>query len=268
MAGLPAFLKPVVEVKERPTDPDSAGYVRSFLIVRLAIGVLGLGLPLFLILWDGVWLDGDPFFRSSVSAYYYSGGRELFVGVLCAIGFFLITYKITQVNLDNTASILAGIAAIVVAFFPTGLPAPDTPLTPLQGKVGVDEVEATHFVAAAVFIGLLALLSYFFGVREGKRRRPGQRLPKEFWRWYHIGLAGVIAVTLAAIGLTELLDWGPDKRLFIGETVAAVAFGLSWLAKGAEFDTLFGRQRAPAASPDHARDAATETPPESPPVLE
>ena len=169
------FLTPVETVEPRPTDPERSRYVRSYLIMRIVVGALGVALPFLLVLVDGLWLDGDPFPRTSLSAYYYSGVRELFVGALSAIGIFLITYKVAESSLDNTLSLLAGAAVIVVALLPTGRPDDVLELTPLQDRLGESAVETTHFVAAAVFIGSLAVNSYFFGKREGTALPPWVR---------------------------------------------------------------------------------------------
>ena len=48
--------------------------------------------------------DGHPgsrIPRSSMSAYYYSGWREVFTVTIGTIAFFLFAYKITEKNLDN-----------------------------------------------------------------------------------------------------------------------------------------------------------------------
>jgi hypothetical protein len=74
------LLQPELTVEPRPTDPDSARYVRSYLVMRIFIGALGVALPFMLVLSDGLAFDGDPFPHGSLSAYYYSGARELFVG--------------------------------------------------------------------------------------------------------------------------------------------------------------------------------------------
>src|SRR5512132_3781620 len=131
----PGFLKPELTCQPRPTDRETARYVRSFLIMRIVVGVLGVLLPLSLVL-IGRWLDGKPWFRDSLSAYYYSGARELFVGVLSAIGVFLFTYKVTEHSLDNTLTFVAAAAVAFVVLFPTGPPAHVTGLTPLQAELG------------------------------------------------------------------------------------------------------------------------------------
>ena len=83
------LLQPELTVEPRPTDPESARYVRSYLVMRVFVGALGIALPFMLVLSDGLAFDGDPFPHGSLSAYYYSGARELFVGALSAIGVFL-----------------------------------------------------------------------------------------------------------------------------------------------------------------------------------
>ncbi len=234
------FLKPVVTIKPRPTDPEASRYVRSYLIMRIAIGVLAVALPFALVLLDGLAFDGDPFPRTSLSAYYYSGVRELFVGALCATGVFLITYKVAERNLDNALSLLAGLAVLTVALFPTGLPADVVALTPLQDLLGESAVEILHFGAAAVFIVSLAVISYYFGKREGTRPpQEGKRRSRGFWRLYHWACAAAIGAALLWIGVTELIGW-PSRSLLIGEAVAVWAFGASWLWKGLELDMLRG----------------------------
>lgn len=235
-------LRPVVAVEPRPTDPGTARYVRSFLIMRVLVGALGVALPFALVLIDGVWFDGDPFPRTSLSAYYYSGVRELFVGSLSAIGVFLIAYKVAEVNLDNSLSLLAGVAVLGVALFPTGRPAETVRLMPLQDRLGESLVSAIHYGAAVVFIVSLAVISYFFGKREGKRPpTPNRRRSPRFWRDFHWACAGVIAAALVWILVTELWDVGPDKSLLYGEAVSVCAFGVSWLWKGLELDMLRAR---------------------------
>jgi hypothetical protein len=167
MAG---FLAPVRAAESLPdphTQHEAFLYVRSFLLMRVAVGVLGVSLPIVLVFVDKVAFDGDAFPRGSLSAYYYSGMRDVFVGALSAIGVFLIGYKISERNLDNTASVAAGLSAGIVALFPTARPEGSTlALTPLQDLLGENAVKWIHFGAGGLFVGLLALLSYYFGVRS------------------------------------------------------------------------------------------------------
>lgn len=238
------FLTPVRDVEPRPdpdTNPDATRYVRSYLWMRVGIGVLGIALPLLLVFIDKAAFDGNPFPRGSLSVYYYSGMRDVFVGILAAIGTFLITYKVAERNLDNAATLVAGASAIVIPLFPTGQPSyAHVPLTPLQELIGESATKWVHFIASGTFLVSLAVVTFFFGVREGRRPpRPGNRSPR-FWRWFHWACACVMGLALLWIVITLSVGW-PPRALLIGEWVSAWAFGLSWLWKGAELDMLFGK---------------------------
>jgi hypothetical protein len=232
------FLQPVVTVDPRPADPDATRYVRAYLLMRVLVGVIAVALPFALMLIDGLWFDGNRFPRTSLSAYYYSGVRELFVGALSATGVFLIAYKVAEVNLDNTLSLLAGIAVLGVALFPTDTPNDRVPLTPLQDKLGETVVATVHYVSATVFIVALGVISYYFGRREGARAPVAGNRPPAFWRGFHWACAGVIGAALLFILVTEVFGTGPAESLLIGEALSVWAFGVSWLWKGLEVDML------------------------------
>jgi hypothetical protein len=245
MTFVKGLLTPTLRTESRPdpSDTEESRYVRSFLVLRVFIGVLGVTLPFVLLFVDGVLLDGDPFLRDSVSGYYYSGAREIFVGVLSAIAIFLISYKVVERNLDNTLSLLAGLSALGVAFFPTGRPSSAAVLTPLQVRLSEGVVKAVHFTCAGVFIVSLAALCICFGIREGARcAEPHHRSPT-FWRWYHWSCAGIIGLALLFIVIAAAAG-GPPRALLIGEAVSVLAFGASWLMKGLELDMLRKPRRA------------------------
>ena len=232
------WLKPVTVTEPRPgpSEPAKLLYVRSYLIMRLCVGALGIALPFFVILGDLPLSSDRPIPRDSLSAYYFSGVRDYFVGVLVIVAVFLITYKVVEKNLDNLLTLVAGFAALAVALFPTGTS--DSKLTPLQRALGVGPVQTVHFIGAAVFIGSLGVICCFFGIREGKRgRRPNARHSPEFWRRFHWTCAAVIA---GAIAFLPFGKWVLDLRttLLVSEVIAVVAFGISWLLKGFERDIL------------------------------
>lgn len=227
--------------------------VRSFLLMRTVIGILGICLPLVLVIGDLVLLDDSLSVRGSLSAYYHSGMRDVFVGVLVVIGVFLITYKVFRRSLDNTLSIVAGAAAITTALFPTGIPDEVSSLpTPLQDRLGEGVVSTIHTVAAAVFVVALAVLSIFFGIREGGRDRDrDQSRSPTFWKRFHFAAAGIIVVTILVIAATSITGIFDTHALFVGEAIIALAFGASWLMKGLELDALLGRG-LPADTPASA----------------
>jgi len=243
------FLRPVTDVGQRPDpaeQPGEAKYVRSYLVMRLGIGVLGVLLPLWLLLADWLAFDGDPVPRGSLSVYYYSGMRDVFVVIMSATGVFLITHQVADKSLDNTATFFAGLCACLIPLFPTGHPSYfHGGLTPLQDLWGEDTIKQVHFGASAVFLVLLALMSFLFGKREGRRaRRKGMHRSPRFWKWFHWTCA--IAMGLALIWIVATLSAGwPPNSLLVGEWVSAWAFGASFLAKGFEWDMLRGKPSPP-----------------------
>lgn len=172
-------------------------------------------------------------------------------------GLFLLAYKVFEKNLDNTMSTVAGLSAVGVALFPTGRPVDVVvPLTPLQARLGETPVMVVHFTCAFLFVGSLATLSYFFGVREGRRDRdrPTHRaLPARFWRGFHWTCAAVIVLAVLFLLVTKLVG-GPDRTMLVTEVVSVLAFGASWAAKGLELDYLLGARPGPehAGLPEHA----------------
>ena len=102
------------------TGPDTN--VETFRRIRKSIGVLGVGLPVMLVL-----LSLFPFFNTrvqpSISHYYHSNLRDLFTGVLCAVGLFLLRYKGHRNKQfwknDSLLTNIAGLMAFGIALFPT-----------------------------------------------------------------------------------------------------------------------------------------------------
>jgi hypothetical protein len=229
-----------------PADVDGSRYLRAYLLLRVLIGAGGICLPFVLVLVDRGLLGENPFVRGSLSAYYYSGVRDIFVGSLFAVGVFLITYKVVEHNLDNTLSTLAGVAALAVALFPTGRPQGGIALTPLQRLLGEQPTMYVHFTSAAVFILALAVICYCFGLREGRRSQHRgvtrtARTP-QFWRRLHWTCSAVILLSLAYL-LAAKFFGGPTNALLHCEVLSVWAFGTSWLFKGAELDILLGRRQ-------------------------
>jgi hypothetical protein len=211
-------------------------YLEAWLLIRLVVGILGILMPFLLIVGDRLLFPGGPFPRGSLSAYYHSGVHDIFVATLCIIGVFLVTYMALHWNWDNAITIGAGVAAICVALFPTSITVGGS-LTPLQQKFGQNAVAHLHFTAAMAFIGLLAVMSYRFGLREGNRGNAHHRL-------WHFGCAGVMAAAVACLVVAELLGvhtLAGLSILLLVEVVCTLAFGASWLIKGAELSRTLVR---------------------------
>jgi hypothetical protein len=216
-------------------------YLRSFHVMRIVIGVLGVALPVVLLLGDALFLQSPIWPRGSISAYYHSAMRDEFVGILIAICFFLLCYHVSERRLENWLSTLAGVAAALVAVFPTALPPTGGTLTDLQRQLGEQRVAFVHAASAIALFSTLALMSYLFGRREGSRSKsPAQRQSPEFWRAFHHVCAAFMVLGMAFALMGQLAGVFEEHSTWIGEVVALLAFGASWFAKGMNLEALFG----------------------------
>jgi hypothetical protein len=159
----------------------------------------------------------------SLSDYYHSDMRNWFVGSLWAIGSGLLVYLAARRNLtDSVISFVAGLLAVGVALFPTN--APHTILT---------TISILHVAFAALLFGLLGVICFRFGNRDGKREDRSMRW-RTRWRRVHRGCA--IVIWVAVVASVALAARGSDNNytVLVGETVAVLAFGFSWFLKGSE----------------------------------
>jgi hypothetical protein len=213
-------------------------FARSYLAIRTAVGVLGILLPVLLVSVDALLLEGPVTARDSLSDYYHSGARDVFVGALCIIGGLLVTYLAPLPRTwDFWLSAVAGVAAFGVAFFPTFRAEADAPFTPLQERLGATPVAVVHFASAGVFLVSMAALSFVFAARDRRWGAPRGRV------LLHRACGSLILAALAwaALGFVVDLDLGWVTALYAGEVVAVWSFGVSWLVKGADLWQLLRR---------------------------
>jgi hypothetical protein len=188
--------------------------VHSYLYLRRAIGLIGLALPPVLILGKQLVQGGDLI--GSLSGYYYTDLRNVFVGAMCAVGVFLLAYY-GHDFVDNVASTVAGLGAIGLALFPT---TPGTAPTTWDRSSGV-----LHLVFAAVFFLSLAYFCLRLFPRDGEHSA-------RFGSLYRT-CGVVILACLVLITLTSSLGLVPSLHPALWlEAVAVEAFGVAWLAKG------------------------------------
>jgi hypothetical protein len=213
-------------MENAPTSNDNQPLVISYLTIRKAIGFLGFFLPL--ILWSGVWIWGNgTHVQPSISDYYYTVMRNSFVGVLCAVALFLFAYRGYE-KLDRITGYLGSIFALGVAFFPTS-PDPTT-VPPPQSSAAL--IGHFHLVFAGLFFATLIFFSLFLFTRSHSNKRMTGMKKVRNTVYYVCG--SIMLACVLAIGLYILL--GPENNemnvVFWGESIALMAFGVSWLVKG------------------------------------
>jgi hypothetical protein len=207
-------------------------------ILRRGIGIVGLALPI-------VVTAGSLYYRrtwpGSLSGTYYTEMRNIFVGALWAVGVFLICYRIGR--LDDWLGWIAGLAAILVAIFPTTPDSSTTDVSDADKWIG-----RIHYSSAAVLFGLLAVFCLFLFTRVDRRKRVTERkhVRNRIYRACGIVIAAAGVVALASNLLSDA-TYDRYKPLLICEALAVFAFGVAWLVKG---ETIFKDSQADLTAGD------------------
>jgi hypothetical protein len=203
--------------------PDGDLGTLSYIALRKAIGIVAIALPPVLVIGHLV-LDGGKW-PGSISAYYYTSMRNVFVGAMCALGVFLFAYRYQET--DNKLSTAAAALALGVALFPTASQGPTTS--------GEQAVRIVHLTCASLFFVCLAVFSLVIFTKSAGAPTPKKKQRNRVYR--ACGWTIVASLVLAATnGALEhwvdgyaLQDY---NTLFWLESVAIWAFAVSWLVKG------------------------------------
>ena len=194
---------------------------------RIAIGVLGLLLPLLVWLFAGrrptVGLDRPWERLDSISAYFYTGGAGVFTGVLIALSLFLTTYPGYKGFIwDRVVGVTGGIAAAVVALVPTRPPKPLPIPAWWTNTLGV-----IHYVSAVVLFTSFILFSLWLFRKSS--------VPKGAKRPFEKVLRDQVCLVCGLVMVGAVLWAGragfTDGPIFVPEAIAVEAFAISWLTK-------------------------------------
>jgi hypothetical protein len=196
-------------------EAPAAYIVQTYFVLRMVIAGGAIVLPAALLVW--VALDPELAMMSSLSAFYYSPARSLFVGILVAIGVALVAYR-GYTRGENALLNAAGGASIVVAMVPTGN----------SSVGGVNPVSLVHTVAAVGFFVLAALSIFFYG-QETLESLPDTALRRR----YRVAYRALAVLVVAFPAVAVLVTWVVDSSavLFAGEAAALYAFAAFWMVK-------------------------------------
>lgn len=205
-------------------DAAGSSLVISYLELRKAIGYLGIALP-FVVALGALLLQGLGI-QSSVSSYYYTEMHDVFVGILCAIGVFMGSYRGYE-RKDALAGNLACIFAIGVALFPTA---------PENATSHEKTIAMVHAASASLFFLTISYFALFLFTKTDPSKTPTGRKQQRNKVYRSCGYT-----MLTALVLIFVYSMAPDslvaglkkfQPVFWFEAIAIEAFGIAWMTKG------------------------------------
>lgn len=225
----------------KQTDPKGHQAIDSYIIQRRALGILGLALPFLLFL--GSQTSGWTPLKDSLSRYYFSNTRDIFVGVLISYSVFLISYRGYN-RKDDVICNIAGTLALGIAVFPAVRP--EDSLTMYYFEfLGNGTTRIIHYLCALTFFSFLGYISYsLFTISRGKLT-VGKIKRNKFYRICGMLIFFSLLMIAITMGINfflksihsplssiynRILETG--RPVFILESIALFAFGSSWLVKG------------------------------------
>ena len=208
---------------------EPSEYVVSYLTLRQMIGWVGLLMPFAVRIGAG--LFEHILTTDSISAYYYTGQRDVFVSTLVLTGALVACYR-TPALRDNVVATVAGLAAAGIGLFPMDptwapeiLQAHPETLTAAcyfgHGFLGY------HFLFVATFFALTFYLVYF----RFSALTPAVPTAQKQTRNKVYKVCGAVML-LAYLAIGALAVFARGSSIFWPETLAVVSFGIAWLVKG------------------------------------
>jgi hypothetical protein len=178
------------------------------------------------LLWIGGKVLSNLPLQGSMSAYYHGAGgamRDVFVGILFAVGALLYLYK-GFTTLENYALNLAGAFAIGVALFP------------MEWECGAECKKFSLHGTFAVLLFLCIAYVCLFRASDTLRLMENQAKVKRYRVAYRLLGAGMIVSPAIAWLLTIVLQPRAEERsiVFFVEAVAVFVFAAYWLVKSFE----------------------------------
>lgn len=216
--------------------------VISYYTMRRAIGILGITLPFILVAGSSLF-GGCKEVQYSISTYYHTNMRNIFVGYNCAVALFLFAYRGHDWR-DNLTGYLGCIFVLGVAFLPCNISSSFQPcIIPVSGQNQL--VGKLHNLSALLYFMVLIIYSLFLFPKThmdmitGEKMFMGPQKRKRNVVYYICGSLMTGALLLILIYVWVLEKHNPDMKrlnpLFWLEVVLLASFGISWLTKGQLF---------------------------------
>lgn len=216
------------------TNPDQQLLI-SYHKLQQTVGWIALLMPLTVRLLAYVF--DEVFTTNSISAYYYTSLRDVFVGSLVVGGVLLAFFRTDRPH-DRWAAIVAGIAAIGIALFPMDIAAgvlssPATTNADSEAKLVMALIDGPHGPLGYhfCFVGAFFVLTFYLVTFRFAANTPAQPTPQKRQRNTVYRVCGwLMGLAFVCIGVLWFLD--RQRSIFWPETVAVMAFAAAWLVKG------------------------------------
>ena len=168
----------------------------------------------------------------SMSAYYHTEMRNVFVGAICAIGTCLYAYKGYN-GLENTCLTISGLFLFGVALAPTNAPPCPSPYSQNWDN------PVLHYVCAACFFALIIVVC-IFARNHGLQTTDEKHVTYDhrFSRSYNITASLMILVLCVGVGVFVVNGKFPGTTLFWLESFAIWVFAGYWIVKTRELNGL------------------------------
>jgi len=228
--------------------------------LRRGVGLLATLLPVLTAGGYAV-LAGRGGVLGSISESYYTVTRDVFVGTLCAVAFFLYAYRGYNAFENRFFNVLCGLCLVIALFAmnPTAVPPsalgdpPDchqaiamdpTCSVVINTRLATYHLEWfgwVHIISAATLFASLGYASFFFFTKH-EADPSARKLNRNFiYRVCGLTIWVALALYVLFLAVQRVAPDAPSVRalsawplLLLVETVCLWAFGFSWLVK-AEF---------------------------------
>ena len=207
---------------------DNNSHITSYWYLRNAIGYIGLLMPTWVKF--GAYFREDITFTNSISAYYYTSMRDVFVATLVLVGVLLACYRTDKLS-DNIVAFVAGLAAVGIGLFP---------MNPEFAEVLINKhpclqnhtcylgtgILGFHMLFVVVFFALTFYMVFF---RFGANTKPVHTTQKTTRNKIYKICGGIMFLSFAMIGYMRMTE---NPNIYLPETFAILAFATAWLVKG------------------------------------
>lgn len=189
----------------------------SYQILRMLIGIIGVALPLIVLVGQLI-QGGWPNVSDSISGSYYSDFRDVLVGTLFVLGFFLLSYR----GKDNKENWFANSGFI----FSLGVA-----LLPCNSKIPI--VHILHYICAGALFAMFAVFSLWLFRRNFMNKDLSPHLRRINRVYIITGIILIVCILALAlfvfIASEEIKE--KYKPVFVIETIGLFSFAYSWFTR-------------------------------------